>query len=149
MSLKKLFRVACLLFLAAVAQAQSRTSEGLVLNSSTDEYIENARVTLVSRDLAAFTDNLGQYRLANVPVGTARVSAFRTGLAVETADVALDYMGGSAMSISLKGVPSGEVPVTMNGFSLARTTASSPTGRDVEIVKFSPNNLARINSKKR
>ena len=58
--------------------------------------------------------------------------------------VALDYVGGAAMNISLNGVPSGYVPVTMNGFPLASTTASAPTGRDVELVNVATNNLARI-----
>jgi len=224
MPLKTIFRVACLLLFAAVARAQSGgTIEGRVLNSGTGEYLENARVTLVGTDFTALTDNLGQYRFVNVPVGTARVTAFYTGLAVDTAavsltagqraqhdfnltaapsvgpvklgqfvvasskemdgaaiainekrfaadirnviaadefgpmadgnvgellknvpGVALDYVGGSAMNISLNGVPSGYVPVTMNGFPLASTTASSPTGRDVELVNVATNNLARI-----
>ena len=38
--------------------------------------------------------------------------------------VAIDYVGGAAMNISLNGVPSGYVPVTMNGFPLASTTAT-------------------------
>ena len=58
--------------------------------------------------------------------------------------VALDYVGGSAMNISLNGVPSGYVPVTMNGFPLASTTASATTGRDVELVNLATNNLSRI-----
>ncbi|MBM3854745.1 MAG: hypothetical protein FJ399_16595, partial [Verrucomicrobia bacterium] len=58
--------------------------------------------------------------------------------------VALDYVGGAAMNISLNGVPSAYVPVTMNGFPLASTTASSPTGRDVELVNVATNNLSRI-----
>ncbi len=58
--------------------------------------------------------------------------------------VALDYVGGAAMNIALNGVPPGYVPVTMNGFALASTTASSPTGRDTELVNVATNNLARI-----
>ena len=58
--------------------------------------------------------------------------------------VAIDYVGGAAMSISLNGVPSGYVPVTMNGFPLASTTATAPTARDVELVNVATNNLARI-----
>ncbi len=58
--------------------------------------------------------------------------------------VAIDYVGGSAMGISLNGVPSGYVPVTMNGFPLASTTATSPTSRDVELVNVATNNLSRI-----
>jgi iron complex outermembrane receptor protein len=58
--------------------------------------------------------------------------------------VAIDYVGGSAMGISLNGVPSGYVPVTMNGFPLASTTATAPTARDVELVNVATNNLSRI-----
>jgi iron complex outermembrane receptor protein len=58
--------------------------------------------------------------------------------------VAIDYVGGAAMSISLNGVPSGYVPVTMNGFPLASTTATAPTARDVELVNVATNNLSRI-----
>jgi iron complex outermembrane recepter protein len=58
--------------------------------------------------------------------------------------VALDYVGGAAMNISLNGVPTGYVPVTMNGFPLASTTATAPMARDVELVNVATNNLARI-----
>ncbi len=58
--------------------------------------------------------------------------------------VSIDYVGGAAMGISLNGVPSGYVPVTMNGFPLASTTATAPTARDVELVNVATNNLSRI-----
>jgi iron complex outermembrane receptor protein len=58
--------------------------------------------------------------------------------------VAIDYVGGSAMGISLNGVPSNYVPVTMNGFPLASTTATAVTSRDVELINVATNNLARI-----
>ena len=58
--------------------------------------------------------------------------------------VALDYVGGAAMNISLNGVPSAYVPVTMNGFPLASTTATGPTVRDTELINVATNNLARI-----
>ena len=58
--------------------------------------------------------------------------------------VALDYVGGAAMNISLNGVPSGYVPVTMNGFPLASTTATAPTARDTELINVATNNLSRI-----
>jgi iron complex outermembrane receptor protein len=58
--------------------------------------------------------------------------------------VAIDFIAGSAMGISLNGVPSGYVPVTMNGFPLASTTATAPTARDVELINVATNNLSRI-----
>ena len=202
--------------------------EGRVFNPATGEYLENARVTIEGTTLEALTNSLGQYAFASVPAGTAKVKAFYTGLAVETATVnvaagqtvqrdfdlvpfeqkpgagesvvklanyvvsssremdgaaiainekrfaadirnviaadefgpmadgnvgeilktvpgvAIDYVGGAAMGISLNGVPSGYVPVTMNGFPLASTTATTPTARDVELVNVATNNLSRI-----
>ena len=58
--------------------------------------------------------------------------------------VAIDYIAGAAMGISLNGVPSGYVPVTMNGFPLASTTGTSPMARDVELINVATNNLSRI-----
>lgn len=58
--------------------------------------------------------------------------------------VAIDYVGGAAMNVSLNGVPSGYVPVTMNGFPLASTTATAVTARDTELINVATNNLARI-----
>lgn len=58
--------------------------------------------------------------------------------------LSIDYVGGAAMGISMNGAPSGYVPVTMNGFPLASTTATGPTARDVELVNVATNNLSRI-----
>ncbi len=58
--------------------------------------------------------------------------------------VAIDYVAGAAMGISLNGVPSGYVPVTMNGLALASTTGTGPMARDVELVNVATNNLSRI-----
>ncbi|MBI5766375.1 MAG: TonB-dependent receptor [Verrucomicrobia bacterium] len=215
--------------LSAVRAADSPTGtiEGRVLNASTGEYLERARVSLDGTDRTTFTDETGRYVFAAVGAGPAQVRVFFTGRRIETAavtvvagqvathdfeladlaapgaardvvklsrfvvatsreldgaaiainekrfaadirdviaadefgpmadgnvgellkhvpGVALDYVGGAAMNISLHGVPAGLVPVTMNGFPLASTTASSPTGRDVELVNVATNNLARI-----
>ena len=230
MTTQHLLRLALFLLSLGLARAQSATGaiEGRVLNTGTGEYLENARVTVEGTALEAFTDSLGQFRLAGVPAGAAQVRVFFTGLQAETAavnvaagqtatrdfnlvgfdpaaaapgttvkldrfvvstskemdgaaiainekrfasdirnviaadefgpmadgnvgeilktipGVALDYVGGAAMNISLNGVPSGYVPVEMNGFPLASTTASAPTGRDVELINVATNNLARI-----
>ncbi|HUR59733.1 MAG TPA: TonB-dependent receptor [Opitutaceae bacterium] len=58
--------------------------------------------------------------------------------------VSIDYVGGAAMGISLNGVPAGYVPVTMNGFALASTTATAPMARDTELFNVATNNLSRI-----
>ncbi len=213
---------------ADTAGAGTATIAGRVFNPGTGEYLENARITIEGTSLEALTDNVGQYLIANVPAGQARVRVFYTGLAVQSAivtatagetvqrdfslagfdgtsgapdplvklerfvvsssremdgaaiainekrfaadirnviaadefgpmadgnvgeilktvpGVAIDYVGGAAMGISLNGVPSAYVPVTMNGFPLASTTATGPTARDVELVNVATNNLSRI-----
>jgi len=54
--------------------------EGRVFNPGTGEYLEFVRVTVDGTSLATFTDQSGEYRLANVPAGTVKVTAFRTGV---------------------------------------------------------------------
>ena len=57
--------------------------------------------------------------------------------------MSIDFVGGDARTISMGGVPSGNVPVSVGGFSLA-SAASSGTGRSVELEQVSINNIARI-----
>ena len=57
--------------------------------------------------------------------------------------ITIDTGGGDARTISLNGVPSNYVPVTIGGFSLA-SAQSSGTGRTVELEQVSVNNIARF-----
>ncbi len=57
--------------------------------------------------------------------------------------MSIDYVGGDARTISMGGVPSNNVPVTVGGFNLA-SAASSGTSRTVELEQVSINNIARI-----
>ena len=57
--------------------------------------------------------------------------------------ITMDYRGGDPREIRMNGVPSGNVPVTIGGFSLA-TSEVSGTGRNVELNAVSINNLSRI-----
>ena len=57
--------------------------------------------------------------------------------------VTIDYGGGDARTISLNGVPSNNVPVTIGGFALA-SAQSSGTARTVELEQVSVNNIARF-----
>ncbi|MDO8540536.1 MAG: TonB-dependent receptor [Opitutaceae bacterium] len=57
--------------------------------------------------------------------------------------VTIDYTGGNARDISINGVPSSNVPVTVDGFSVA-TAANLGTGRAVQSDMISINNLSRI-----
>ncbi len=60
--------------------------------------------------------------------------------------VTIDYTGGNARDISLNGVPSDFVPVTVDGFSVATATSGGTGGttRAVQSDMISINNLSRI-----
>ncbi len=57
--------------------------------------------------------------------------------------VTIDYTGGNARDISINGVPSDNVPVTVAGFGIASAPGNS-TGRSVASDMISINNLSRI-----
>lgn len=58
--------------------------------------------------------------------------------------VTIDYTGGNARDISLNGVPSAFVPVTVDGFSVATADSAGGTTRAVQSDMISINNLSRI-----
>ena len=72
-----------------VAGGPAATIEGRVLNTSNNEYVERARVTVEGTSLETFTDSAGQFRLVNVPAGAAKVTVFFTGLELQGATVHL------------------------------------------------------------
>ncbi len=74
----------------AIAQTPATgTIEGRVFDPARAEYLERARVTVEGTSLETFTDETGQYRFSNLPAGTARVKVFFTGLAAQSATVAV------------------------------------------------------------
>ena len=58
--------------------------------------------------------------------------------------VTIDYTGGNARDISLNGVPSDFVPVTVDGFSVATAQSDGSTNRAVQSDMININNLSRI-----
>ena len=56
--------------------------------------------------------------------------------------VSISYTGGNAREVSINGVPSDNVPVTIDGFSLA--SADAGTRRYTQVDMVSLNNLSRI-----
>jgi iron complex outermembrane receptor protein len=57
--------------------------------------------------------------------------------------ITVDTGGGDMRTISMNGVPSNNVPITVGGFSLA-SAASSGTSRQIELEQTSVNNVARF-----
>ena len=57
--------------------------------------------------------------------------------------VSINYVGGTANTISVEGAPANNVPITVGGFDLASTSSAS-TSRSVELLQLSIKNLSRL-----
>ena len=57
--------------------------------------------------------------------------------------ITMDYSAGEARTVSMNGVPSANVPITVGGFDLA-SAAGNGTGRVTNLDQFSVNSISRI-----
>lgn len=101
-------RMLCALALAASlvlpqARAQSGTGtiSGRVLNVGNSKYVANAVVTVEGTNLQTLTGEYGEYRLAGVPAGEAKVKVSYTGLDTETASVNVTAGGTATQDFNL------------------------------------------------
>ncbi len=65
---------------AGRAQASTGTISGRVQNEATNQYLNNARITVKGTNLTVFTDETGTFQLTGVPSGSATIEAFYSGL---------------------------------------------------------------------
>jgi TonB-dependent receptor len=78
----------CVLSWAQPAPATSTgTIEGRVLNASTGNFLNNARVSVQGTTIETFTNATGDYRLVDVPAGATTVTATFLGLEQQSAAV--------------------------------------------------------------
>jgi hypothetical protein len=99
------------------AQSATSTVGGRVLNATSGEYLNNARITIGGTRLDAFTNAHGEYRLVGLPTGPAWIAATFTGLQTQVATVT--RIGGT---------------VARNDISLSRTGDSNSVVRLSEFV---------------
>lgn len=89
--MQQFFRLFAVVALASpiVVSAQSGTITGRVTDRSTGAAIPNAQVIVVGTQRGTRTDDAGQYRITEVPPGSARVRALRLSYeaAVTTVEV--------------------------------------------------------------
>ena len=111
--------------LDAFTVATSREMDGAALAINEQRFAGNMRTV-------ASTDEFGNVAEGNA----AEFIKFLPG-------VTIDYTGGNARDISINGVPSDNVPVTVDGFNVA-TASGLGTGRAVQSDMISINNLSRI-----
>ena len=77
---------------------------GRVQNAVTGNYLNNARVRVAGTTLEAFTNAAGEYRLTGVPAGSATLTVFYTGLAVQKLIVAVPASGAVEQDVSMRDI---------------------------------------------
>ena len=134
--------VAVLAPLLCAQPAAVGTIEGRVFNPSTGEYLENVRVSVEGSLLETFTDAIGQYRLTDVPVGSAMVKASRIGIASEVflVDVAAGQTNRRDFTLSLARPDAGDSgPIKLAEFVVSTTREMDGTAIAINTQRFAPN----------
>jgi len=75
--------ITALVSLGSFVHAQTGATgsiSGRVQNEATNQYLNNARITVKGTNLTAFTDETGTFRLPAVPSGAVTIEAFYSGL---------------------------------------------------------------------
>jgi len=106
--------------------ASSKEMEGAAIAINEQRFAPNLRTVVA-------TDELGFVPEGNV----AEFMKFLPGITIESS-------GGFAREVSINGVPSAYVPITVDGFSLASAHPGGGTGRNAALDMISINNLARV-----
>ena len=129
---------------AAGAAARTGMIEGRVFNPGTGEYLEFVRITVEGTALEAFTDSSGEFRLANVPAGTARVTAFRTGVAPLKLSVAVTAGEVARKNIELsyaKPNAARESAIKLDAFVVETSKQMDGAAIAINTQRFAPNTM--------
>jgi iron complex outermembrane receptor protein len=110
-----------------VPSAQAQTGGmgivvGRVLNEDTGRYLHQARVTIAGTTRETFTNETGDFVLANVPAGMVTVQASYTGLPQQTISLNIPSDGGRAVadfSLSSGVRPATDKAVVLDAFTVA------------------------------
>ncbi len=113
--------------------------EGRVSNAAGGAYVERARLTVEGTSLETFTDEGGNYRFSGVPAGSVRVTVFYTGLAQQTAAVAVAAGQTAQLDLQLA-APGGEGgTVKLDAFVVATSKEMSASALAINEQRFAPN----------
>lgn len=83
---------------AVALEAQSTGAvHGRVYNIGSGRYLNNAKVTVEGTNITVFSNEFGEYRVDNLPVGEARLQAEYTGLDTET--ITVNVTAGAPVSL--------------------------------------------------
>jgi TonB-dependent starch-binding outer membrane protein SusC len=147
---QQFFRLFAAVALASpiVVSAQSGTITGRVTDRSTGAPIPNAQVIVVGTQRGTRTDDAGQYRLVEVPQGSARVRALRLSYEAAVATVEVPSGGTVTADFALQGTVArlDEVVIAATGESERRreTGNSVATINADAIPKGAINNVSDL-----
>jgi TonB-dependent receptor len=133
--------LAALAFGASVVFAQSTTGgaiSGRVQDSARGNYLNNARVTVEGTNLTAQTNNLGEFYIAGVPPGEARVTVFYSGLPTRTTVVRVAAGQVVQQDFDL-GASGAGGPVALDAFMVSTTREMSDADMATNEQRFAPN----------
>jgi len=142
----------CLLFamcsgLSGSAQTSPSTGpatiQGRVLNVTTGDYLNNARVFVEGTTLQAFTNEFGEFRLAGVPAGIVTVHAFFTGLPPQSAQLTVEAGQTATQDFELRhadsGAPAKDPILQLPAFAVAAVKETNASSIAVNEQRFAEN----------
>lgn len=126
---------------AAGAPSGTGTIEGRVLNVTSGDYLEKARITVEGTSLETFTDAGGYYRLNFVPAGEIRLKTFFTGVntVVSTVNVLGDMTIRHDISLSGARTERGEDLVVLPSYVVTSTKETNGAAIAINEQRFAPN----------
>ena len=128
----------------ATATAGAGTLQGRVFNPDTGEYLEFVRVTVDGTALETFTDSAGEFRLNNVPAGSAKVTAFRTGVAPQSKTVAVTSGQTTRQNFELSYLDaraSRDATIKLDQFVVATSKQMDGAAIAINTQRFAPNTM--------
>ncbi len=119
------------------------TIQGRVLNVTSGDYLNNARVSIEGTALQAFTNEFGEFRLTGVPAGAVTVHAFYTGIPPQSAQLTVGAGQTATQDFNLHhadpGVPAKDHTVRLDAFIVAAVKETNASAIAVNEQRFAEN----------
>ncbi len=112
----------------ALAQAQVGTVSGRVIDRATQRGLGSAQVRIVGSPRGAQTDENGDYRITNVPVGSVTIAANRIGYGPQSRQLTVSSAGTTAdFALNVAATTLDQVVITATGQSERRRENGAAT----------------------
>jgi hypothetical protein len=119
------------------------TIQGRVLNITSGDYLNNARVSIEGTALQAFTNEFGEFRLTGVPPGPVTVRVFYTGIQPQSAQLTVRAGQTATQDFNLRhadsAVPAKDDTVQLDAFVVAAVKETNASAIAVNEQRFAEN----------